>query len=334
MAVLDTARLNGLEKASVLLMALGTSTSAQVFKHLSEPEIEKLSSEIVKMRKVNPEITKAVLAEFERMSADARFDSAAPIKGLAIEQYARPDIVELDGASTKQTRTGRKRPFESVSQADAGRIAEMLRDEQPQTIALVLTGLPKDKAAEVLANFDERTQVHIAVCLCDMGEVSPEVLAAVEEVLHTKLASAASETPSGIRTLVDMLNNADSATGHSILDALRKDDPLFAEQVRAGMFIFEDLVRLSDSGVQALLREVDYDDLQLALKGSEEEIRALIFRNMSERAGEALKEALEFTGPVKVKHIEAAQRRIGATARRLLAGGEIALSEAQEEKVA
>ena len=330
----DSSKLNGLEKASVLLMALGTSASAQVFKHLSEPEIEKLSSEIVKMRKVDPEITSAVLAEFESMSADARFDSVAPIKGLAVEQYARPDVVELDGVPTKQTRTGRKRPFESVSQADAGRIAEMLSDEQPQTIALVLTGLPKDKAAEVLARFDEPTQVRIAVCICDMGEVSPEVLAAVEEVLHTKLQSEASQTPSGIRTLVDMLNNADSATGHSILDVLRKDDPSFAEQVRASMFIFEDLTRLSDSGVQALLREVDYDDLQLALKGSEEEIKDLIFRSMSERAGEALKEALEFTGPVKVKHIEAAQHRIAATARRLLAGGDISLSDVQEEKVA
>ena len=163
---------------------------------------------------------------------------------------------------------------------------------------------------------------------------SPEVLAVVEEVLHTKLAQAVSETPSGIRTLVDMLNNADSATGHSILEVLRKDDPSFAEQVRASMFIFEDLIRLNDSAVRSLLREIDSDDLQLALKGSEEEMKDLIFRNMSERAGEALKEALEFTGPVKVKHIEAAQHRIAATARRLLAGGEIALSEVQEDKVA
>jgi flagellar motor switch protein FliG len=334
MAVLDTSKLNGLEKASVLLMALGTSASAQVFKHLSEAEIEKLSSEIVKMRKVDPEISKAVLAEFESMSAGAHLSSMSPIKGLAVEQYARPDIVELDGAPSKQSRAGRKRPFESVSQADAGRIAEMLSDEQPQIIALVLTGLPKDKAAEVLARFDEHTQVQIAVCICDMAEVAPEVLAVVEEVLHTKLASAVSETPSGIRALVDMLNNADSATGHSILDVLSKDDASFAEQVRAGMFIFEDLIRLSDSGVQALLREVDYDDLQLALKGSEEEMKDLIFRNMSERAGEALKEALELTGAVKVKHIEAAQHRIAATARRLLAGGDISLSDVEEEKVA
>jgi len=314
MIATDPSKLNGLEKASVLLMALGTSASAEVFKHLSEDEIERLSAEIVRMRKAPPEVVESVMTEFERMSAVARVVASAP-----------------DPPPAAPPKAG-KRPLESLAQADPGEIARMLGGEQPQIIAVALTHLPRDRAAEVLARFDHEAQSGIARCICEMDEVAPEVAEAIEDALHTKLSPSGRDSgPAGTETLVEILNNADSAAGDGILDALGRESRTLADEVRAKMFVFDDLMRLDDRSVEALLRQLGNDDLAPALKGADEEIKELVFRNMSERSAEALKDVLELSGPVKVKVIEAAQRRIAAVARHLIARGEIFVNDAVEE---
>lgn len=317
MIATDPSKLNGLEKASVLLMALGTSASAEVFKHLSEDEIERLSAEIVRMRKSPPEVVESVMAEFERMSSSARVVVSAPDPPPAVR------------------RSRAKRPLESLAQADPGEIARMLGGEQPQIIAVALTHLPRDRAAEVLAKFDYEAQSAIARCICEMDEVAPEVAEAIEDALHTKLSPSGPPSlelrRAGTETLVEILNNADSAAGDGILEALAEESRSLADEIRAKMFVFDDLLRLDDRSVEALLRQLGNDDLAPALKGADEEIKELVFRNMSERSAEALKDALELSGPVKVKVIQAAQRRIAAVARHLIARGEIFVNDVGEE---
>jgi flagellar motor switch protein FliG len=308
--------LNGIEKASLLLMALGSSASAQVFKHLSEDEIEKLSAEIVRMREVDPSLMQSVVQEFERMS---------PVQGGGI-----PEVDLTQGARTNH------RPFEALSRTEAGRIAQLLLEEQPQVTALVLASLPRNKAASVLAEFDEDTQSQIALCICQMEEVDPEVIAAIEQSLQTKLATTTHRTSqrTGAQALIEILNNASHDTGRAVLGALQKKAPTFAEQVRGRMFTFDDLPRLDDTAIQYVLREVDNDDLIVALKASDEHIRELVLRNMSQHAAEALKESLEIPKPVKVRDIEASQQRVAGVARHLLAMGIIAMSEMEEERIA
>jgi flagellar motor switch protein FliG len=308
-------------------MALGTSASAEVFKHLGQDEIERLSAEIVRVREVHPGVMQSVMAEFERMTAS----SEAVVSAKKESPVAGPDA----GIAKPGSRPRGKRPLEALAQAEARRIADTVRDEQPGIIAVLLTHLPLEKAGEVLAAFDADTQSEIARCICEMGDVSPEVPAAIEEALQTKLTETDLDTgATGVETLVEILNNADSATGSGVLQALGGESRTLADEVRGRMFVFDDLPRLDDRSLQHLLREVSNEDLPLALKGAEEEIRRLIFRNMSERAAETLGETLESSGPIKIKAIEASQRRIAALARHLIARGEIAVNDADEEKVA
>ena len=334
MADQEEGKVTGLKKASVLLMALGTDASAQVLKHLTESEIEKLSAEIVRMRQVDPEMIQAVVEEFERSSASSASLAGKEFAARVLEQVIGPQ-------KTKQMLqraagfTG-VRPFEFLWEAEARVIARMLKEEHIQIIALVLINLPREKAAAVLSEFDKDTQARIARAVCAMEDVDAEVIGAIEEVLQIKLASASVEAvvAAGPRALVEILNNVERSIERTVLDSLRKGDPAIGKQVRSLMFVFEDLVRLEDRSIQTVLREVDQEDLRLALKGADEKMKELIFRNMSERAAETLKEDLELAGSVKTRDIEAAQQRMASVARRLLATGEIALVDSKEERVA
>jgi len=327
-------KLTGLKKASVLLMALGTDASAQVLKHLTELEIEKLSAEIVRMRQVDPEMIQAVVEEFEQSSASGASLAGKDFAARVLEQVIGPQ-------KTKQMLqraagfTG-ARPFEFLWEAEAPVIARMVKEEHIQIIALVLINLPREKAAAALSEFDKDAQARIARAICAMDEVDAEVIGAIEEVLQTKLASASAEAvvAAGPKTLVEILNNVERSTERAVLDSLKKGDPAIGKQVRSLMFVFEDLARLEDRSIQTILREVDQEDLRLALKGANEKMKELIFRNMSERAAETLKEDLELAGSVKMRAIEAAQQRMASIARRLLATGEIALADSKEERVA
>jgi len=328
----EEGKLTGVKKASVLLMALGTGASAQVLKHLTESEIEKLSAEIVRMRQVDPGMIQAVIEEFERTSSAS----------LAGKDFATKVLEQVIGPQKTKQMLQRAagfsgtRPFEFLWEAEAPVIARMLKQEHIQIIALVLINLPREKAGAVLSEFSKDLQAQIARAICAMDEVDAEVIGAIEEVLQTKLASVSAESvvAAGPKTLVEILDNVERTTERVVLDSLRKGDPAVGKQVRSLLFVFEDLLRLEDRGIQTVLREVDQEDLRLALKGADEKIRELIFRNMSERAAETLKEDLELAGSVKVRDIEAAQQRMAGVARRLLATGEIALADAREERAA
>lgn len=330
---IDLTNLTGMEKASILLMALGTNLSAEVFKHLSEPEIEKISAQIIKMRDVDPAIISAVVTEFEMMcsSPTDTFLTGKNFAAQALEQAMGKEkaTVMLDRAGSGDY----AQPFESLLDWDPGKLAQLLSTEHPQVIALVLANIPSEKAASTLCKLDEVLQSEVAHRICIMGEIEPDVLKSVEEALQARLETGGvkSITADGPKVLVDILNNAERSTEKLVLDSLMSEDPTVGDKVRKMMFVYEDLTKLSNRTIQLVLREVDQEDLRMALKGSDEQIQNLVFKNMSERAADMLREDLELVGSVRQKDVEASQQKIVSVVRRLLATGEATIEEATEE---
>jgi flagellar motor switch protein FliG len=277
----------------------------------------------------------AVLNDFEAARSGpqgqtfAGKDFAAQVLEQAVGQEKAAEMLR------RSPNPDRGRPFETLWELEADRIAGLLSSEHPQVTALVLTYLPPEKAALVLSVLDESLQPVVAARICAMGDIDPEVIDAIEEVLH---ASASAKTrsqvvaaPAGPKVLAEILNNTLRSTERTVLDSLLRDNPDLGQEVRGMMFLFEDLNRLDDRMVQIVLREVDQEDLRLALKGADDEIKELVFRNMSERAAETLKEDLELAGHVRTKDFEAAQQRIAGVVKQLLASGKIELHTDDEE---
>lgn len=329
MAISEFIELSGLEKASVLLMALGASTSAQVLKHLDESEIEKLSGEIVKMRKADPELVEAVLAEFGRACAsrdrgevDGR-DFVAQILEQAMGEEKASEFL------SRAIRPGSSLPFAFLWDLEPVRIARLMAHEPAQIVAIVLSNLQSDKAAAVLSLLDPGIQAEVAVCICSAGQIEPEIISAIEESLQAKHSVLSKQRPisAGPRTLVDILSKAERSTEKAVLHALNNQSPSMGEQVRNMMFVFEDLPKLSDHAIRTILREFDTKDLCLAMKGADEPTKESLFRNMSDRGVQLIREDMELLGAVKVRDIETAQKKLEALVRRLLSRNEISMDD-------
>jgi flagellar motor switch protein FliG len=333
MAVGELNELSGVEKASMLLMALGTGTSAEVFRHLTEPEIERLSAEIIRMRRVDPGVMDDVVAEFERTCSlgasvgSGGKDFAVQVLSQAVGQEKADRLLQKAASCTGS------RPFGRLWNSEAAQIACVLSRESPQIVALVLSHLSPERSAAVLSELSDDLQVQVALRICSLEPVDPEVLEVVESGLCLQLANAPSKSSvSGPKTLVEILNNARRSTERVVLEALNSRDPNVGKAVRDMMFVFEDLRTLDGRYVQIVLRETDQEVLRLALKGTEDDLKELIFANMSERAVETIKEDMELMGPVKIKDIEAAQQKIVAVVRRLLESGQISLADEDAEE--
>ncbi|MDO8585661.1 MAG: flagellar motor switch protein FliG [Armatimonadota bacterium] len=334
MANSDSANLSGVEKASVLLVTLGAQMSAETLKFLTEQEIEQLAPEMVRLRNIDPLVKDAVMTEYEQISnvmtagAGGGRDFAVQVleqvlgqekAKLLVQQFANP----IQGS----------RPFQCLWDADAAHIARLLANEQPQLIALVLANILPDKAAAVMNLLDPDLQVEVSVRIVATDQVAPSVITEVEEVIRANLVTSSKtvQAATGPEALVEILSRAERSTERLVLDALNSKDPEMGAEVRRKMFLFEDIARLPDRAIQLLLREVDQEQLRVALKGADEQIQDLVFKNMSERAAESLKEDLELLQNVRTKDIEAAQQKIGTVVRRMLVSGEIAIDEADEE---
>ncbi|MCL6518670.1 MAG: flagellar motor switch protein FliG [Armatimonadetes bacterium] len=325
--------LNGLQKASILLMSLGASASAEILKHLSEQEIEMLTRAIVQTERVDQEVRDMVLEEFQRELAVAETsltggkDFAAQVLEQALGQEKASKLITHSSKSTSGN------TLQSIWDIEPEKLAKTIGNEHPQIVSLLLLNLPPNTAAGVLSKLDPEYQVEVATRICTMAEVDPGVIAEIEAALRPKESGTAVEEVellSGPAALVDILNNVDRVTERAVLEAMNARDEATWQQVRRMMFLFEDIVKLSDRSVQLVLREIDQDDLRLAVKGCQDEIKEVIFRNMSERAAESLKEDLELMEKVKQKDIDEAQQRIASVVRRMLASGEITLDEELE----
>jgi flagellar motor switch protein FliG len=319
-ALSPTAKLNGRQKAAILLVSLGPERASQLFGHLRDDEIEALTLEMAKLRNVDVDTTEAILGEAMEMTTAMNFI------GTGGFEYAR-DVLEKSLGSAKAAEImGRlsavieSRPFEFLRRTPPEQIVAFLRNEAPQTMALVIANLHTQLSAEVLAQLPPDAQAEVALRIATMNETSPDVIKEVEAVMRQKLANVISQEYSaagGVDSLVDILNRADRGTERNVLDKLAEADADLAEEIRMMLFVFEDIVKLDDRSVQTLLKEVDQKDLALALRGVSEEVRDKVVANMSQRAAEMLLEEIEYQPPQLRRVVEEAQGRIVAKVRAL-----------------
>ena len=334
MAQQSTATLTGVQKASLLLLAVGQEAASSVLQKLSSEEVKLLSSNIAKMNNVDQETKASVLSEFATKHKGGF--------GLPGAEYVKQILENALGMTKAQELVSEifldstNQPFTWLKVVNTGRLAATLRNERPQVIALILAYLSPSRAADVISQLPEQMQGDVAYRLGYMQSVSPEIALALEKVLESKLSregSTALKAVGGINSLVAILNNADRATEAKILDYLENVEAEAAENVRQMLFTFDDIAKLDDQAVRVILQETEQEDIRLAMKGSPESMRAAFYKNMSERAAEAMKEDLEMMGRIKVKDVEAAQRRIVAVVRRLDEQGTISIRGNEEEFV-
>jgi flagellar motor switch protein FliG len=321
--------LTGKQKAAILLISLGPDVSASVYKHLSEEEIEKLTLEISGVKKVETEAKEDILEEFHQIAIAQDYISQGGIG------YAKTVLEKALGSEqalaiiNRLTSSLQVKPFDFARRADAAQILNFIQNEHPQTIALILSYLEPQQAGQILSELPQEVQADIARRIAIMDGTSPEVISEVEAILERKLSATVTQDytqTGGVEAVVEVLNGVDRSTEKTILDALEIQDPELAEEIKKRMFVFEDIVTLDGRSIQRVIRDCDNEDLLLSLKVSSDEVKEVVFRNMSNRMVETLKEEMEFMGPVRLRDVEEAQSRIVAVIRRLEDSGEIIIA--------
>lgn len=321
--------LSGRQKAAVLLISLGQEVAADVFKRLAQDEVEQLTFEIANLNKVNFEQQEVILEEFRDLAMAREYIQTGGI------EYAREVLEKALGSKTAEdiltrlTSALQVRPFQFARKADPNQVLGFIQDEHPQTVALVLSYLEPDQASLIIAELPSDLQADVARRIATMKGTSPDVIAEVEDVLESKLSTMAvvdSAQAGGIEAVVKILNGVDRSTEKSILEKLALKDPDLVDQIKKRMFVFEDIIFLDNKAIQRVIREVDARDLQLALRVSRDDVKDVIFNNMSKRMADTFKEDMEYMGPVRLRDVEDAQQRIVGIIRHLEELGEIVVS--------
>lgn len=330
-------KLSGVQKAAILFITLGPDASAGIIKKLPESEIQKITYEIANITSVKPEQKEEILNEFLQMNKAKDFileggiEYAKTLLGKALGAQRAKEIMDKVTEATQQFR-----PFSIARKADAHQLLNIISNEHPQTIALILCYLQSDKAGQILSSLPEDIQIEVAYRIASMSNTSPAMIKEIEKVLDSKLSSIVKSDIAalgGVETLVDILNQVDRTTEKNITEGLERENAELAEKIKESMFVFEDIITLDDISIQRILREIEAKDLALALKGCSEEVANAIFRNQSKRAAATLKEDMEFLGPVRLIDVEKAQQKIVAIIRRLDEAGEIVISRGGEDAI-
>lgn len=325
----DQKELTGKQKAAILLISLGPDVSASVYKHLSEEEIEKLTLEISGVKKVDSIAKEEILEEFHNIALAQDYITQG---GIGYAKTVLEKALGNDQAAViinRLTSSLQVRPFDFARKADAGQILNFIQSEHPQTIALILSYLDSAQAGQILSELPQEVQADIARRIAVMDSTSPEIINEVEQILERKLSATVTQDytqTGGIEAVVDVLNGVDRATERTILDALEIQDPELAEEIKKRMFVFEDIVTLDNRAIQRVIRDCENEDLMLALKVSSDEVKEIVFKNMSKRMVETFQDEMEFMGPVRLRDVEEAQSRIVAIIRRLEEAGEIVIA--------
>ncbi|MGN0940089.1 MAG: flagellar motor switch protein FliG [Selenomonadaceae bacterium] len=324
------------QKAAILFITLGPEFSAKVFKHMADDEIEKITLEIANQKQVTPKQKQLVMSEFYQMAMAKNYLSTG---GL---EYAQDVLEKALGAEkaadiiNRLTTSLQVRPFDFLKKTDPSQLLNFIQNEHPQTIALIMAYLDPDQAATILASLSQERQAEVAKRIAIMDRTSPDVIREVERVLERKLSSLVTQdftTAGGVKAIVEVLNRVDRTTEKTIIETLEVDNPELTEEIKRLMFVFEDIVMLDDRSLQMVLREVDTKDLSLALKATTQEVAAKVYKNMSKRAADMLKEEIEFMGPVKIRDVEEAQQKIVNVIRNLEDKGEIVVSRGKGDEM-
>ena len=326
-----TTEMTGLHKAAVLLVQIGTEHSAKVLKSLHQPEIEELTAEIARLDSIDPDVADAVMGEFKELAVARHYFAQGGLRYAQEVLEATVGPVKAHEIMARQNALLVEMPFEFLRRVDPQMVLTFLQDEHPQTIALVMAHMVPDQAAAVLSGLPEVMQADIAHRLATMDRTSPDIVKQVESQLQRRISTVfqgnESSTVGGLKPLVDIINHSDHNTERLILEGLEARDSSLAEEVRAHMFMFEDILTLEDRMVQILMRQLDVKDLAVALKGVREAVREKFLTNMSERAAVGLREDMDVMGPVRVKQVEEAQAAIIRVIRTLEESGEIVISK-------
>lgn len=332
----DKEELKGIQKAAILLIALGPEKSSLIFKHLKEEEIEDLTLEIANTKSITPQVKEKVINEFYEVCLAQQYIAEGGIgyaKELLEKALGTDKAMDVIG---KLTASLQVKPFEFVKKTDASQLLNFIQDEHPQTIALILSYLSSGQAATILGALAPEKQADVAKRIAIMDRTSPDVIKEVERVLESKLSSLVNQDYTiigGVDAVVDILNTVDRGTEKHIMETLEVEEPELADEIRKKMFVFEDILLLDDRSIQRVLRDVDNNDLAIACKGSNEEVQNAIFSNMSKRLAEMIKEDMEFMGPVRMKDVEEAQQKIVNIIRKLEDSGEIVISRGGGDEI-
>jgi flagellar motor switch protein FliG len=312
-----------MQKAATLLIALGADTCAKIFKMMENIEVEQLASEITKIHRLSPEATEYIVDEFhDKISTN----SVSSQGGLAYATAALSKALGTENAMNAMDRIRENtsvRPFEDLllSSSSNDTLIEMLKNEHPQTIALILSHLKEQRSAHVLASLPHELQTDVIIRIANMKTVSPEILAQIEDSLREKSHGSERVHTGGVKSAASILNRADIDIEKQIMEAITKRDPDLADKISDLMFTYDDIILINDMGVQKLLQEIDENDLLMSLKASTEEIKNKIFKNMSERRRQSIQGDLQTMPPVRLRDVQSAQGRILAMAKEMIQSG-------------
>lgn len=328
--------LTGKQKIALLLVSLDVDTSAKILRGLSNEEVEQVSMEITNLSDISQRVSNRVIEEFygimigQESYTEGGFDYARNIleKSFGVEK-AREMMEKIKMLTTV-------RGFDILKKADAQQLASFLNKEHPQTIALLLSHLPTDQSADVISEFNDELKADVLIRIASIGKVSPSIVQQVERVVDEIAEQTLSQNlamAGGAQLVASILNKTAVQTAKGLMEQIEGKNNNLAAEIKRLMFLFDDIIQIDDRGIQRILRDVDKRDLALALKASDERIRMKIFKNMSERAAEVIKEDLEFMGPIKLKEVESAQLRIVDIIKRLEEKDEISIGGRGKEDV-
>ncbi|MGA2231879.1 MAG: flagellar motor switch protein FliG [Tepidisphaeraceae bacterium] len=327
--------ITGVRKAAVLLVSLTPDQASEIIKRLPLEAAEEIGREIASINEVTTAARQEVFTEFYGLAlansyvAEGGLESA---KALLRKSLSGEEADRVIKQVTQQVQTT---PFLFLQKAESENLLTFIQDEHPQTIALILAHLAPQKASEILVGLPSQKQIEVVKRVANMEQTNPEVIKEVERGLEHRLSDIVSQTfekAGGVDTVAEILNLADRSTEKGIMEGLEAEDPDLVEQIRRLMFVFEDILLVNDKGIQSVLKEVDNDELSLALKTASDELKQKIFKNMSERAAQLIQEDMQYMGPVRVSDVEGAQQKIVDVVRRLEDAGEIIIAGRGGEK--
>lgn len=318
----------GTDRAAILLLSLGEADAAQVLKHMGPKEVQKVGTAMAALTNVSKDQVNSVLDDFVKMV------ETQTALGVGSEDYIRRVMIEALGAEKAggvidRILLGRNtKGLEALKWMEPRAVADIIRLEHPQIVAIVLSYLDADHSAEVLAALPERTRADLVMRIASLDGIQPSALAELDEIMEKQFSGSSnvkSSSVGGIKTAANILNFMDGTTEAELMDKVKEIDAEMGQKIEDLMFVFDNLIEVDDRGIQALLREVSSESLLLALKGADEMLKEKIFKNMSKRAGEMFKDDLEAKGPVRLSEVEAAQKEILAIARRMAEAGDLSL---------
>ncbi len=325
----------GARKAAVLLLSMGSEEAAGILRYMKRSDVEAITVEIAKMKRVDPSLQDEVLNEFyhlsqaDRQIAEGGADLAKEMLERAFDDQRATEIMH------RLRNFLQKRPFEILRKVEASTITALVQDEHPQTIAVILSHTEPAQSAEVLSALPADLQTDVARRIALMGRAAPEVIKEVENLIEQKLSDLAADEASGggggLNVIVPILNNTERAAERLIMARLEEQDPELAENIRNRMFVFENIVQLEDRYIQKVLRRVDNKTLAMAMKGGAPDITDKLMKNLSQKAAELLKDDIDVLGPVRIRDVEQAQREIVNIIRQLEDQGEIIISRGEKD---